>query len=253
MNLECALVMPAYNEQDCIGAVLSAWHNEFQRRFGPAFRIIVVNDGSRDQTATILDELATKMPELIVIHQPNAGHGAALMTGYRRALGLPVDRVFQTDSDDQFDPADFGGLWDQRNNSDFILGFRSDRHDPFHRLVITRILRFLVLAVFGVNVKDLNVPFRLIRASYLKALLDVLPVGLFAPNIFLSILAAADGQALKSIPVTHRVRRSGTVSIMRMKLLKVCIRSAGELISFRLNLRSTLARLRSHANQVQAS
>jgi glycosyltransferase involved in cell wall biosynthesis len=242
---ECVIVMPAYNEQDCIGAVLDSWLKEFRTRFGQAFRIIVVNDGSRDGTATILNYLAKAEPELLVLHQKNSGHGAALMTGYRHALTLSPAYVFQVDSDDQFEPADFLKLWNERNGSKFIIGFRSERHDPFHRLVITRILRLMVFMTFGIRVKDLNIPFRLIRTDYLKALLEVLPTGLFAPNIFLSILAAADGQDLKHIPVTHRDRQTGSISIVRWKLIRVCLRTARELIRFRLNMSSAIRKLKS--------
>jgi glycosyltransferase involved in cell wall biosynthesis len=242
---ECVIVMPAYNEQDCISEVLNAWLKELRIRFGASFRIVVVDDGSRDRTGVILDDLAKTASELLVIRQKNAGHGAALMTGYRQALTLSPDYVFQVDSDDQFEPADFQKLWNERNDSKFILGFRSERHDPFHRLVITKVLRLMVFMTFGIRGKDLNIPFRLIRTDYLKALLEVLPAGLFAPNIFLSILAAADGQDLKCIPVTHRDRQSGSTSIVRWKLIKVCLRTAKELIKFRLSMNSAIRKLKS--------
>jgi hypothetical protein len=75
-------------------------------------------------------------------------------------------------------------------------------------------------------------------------LLERLPAGVFAPNIFLAVLAARDGKKLMSIPVTHRDRRTGTVSIIRMKLLKVCFRSARELVLFRVMLPQAVRELR---------
>jgi glycosyltransferase involved in cell wall biosynthesis len=232
-KIECLIVMPAYNEQDCIKTVLDAWLKEFRALFGASFKIVVVDDGSRDTTGAILDDMSKTVPELSVIHQENAGHGAALMTGYRHALTLSPNYIFQVDSDNQFAPSDFQKLWNERNDSKFILGFRSERHDPLHRLVITKILRLMVFITFNIRGKDLNIPFRLIRADYMKTLLGGLPADLFAPNIFLSILAAADGQALMHIPVTHRERQSGSISIVRWKLIKVCLRTVKELIRFR--------------------
>jgi dolichol-phosphate mannosyltransferase len=243
-NLSCVLVMPTYNEQGCIESVVRAWNVEFSRHFGDQFKLVVVNDGAKDATPQILEKLKAELPMLEVVHQQNAGHGAALLTAYKHAVTLKPDFVFQTDSDDQFLPEDFGRLWQRRNESDFILGRRLIRYDAFHRLIITRILRALLALVFQVWITDSNVPYRLIRGSYLARLLERLPAGVFAPNIFLAVLAARDGKKLMSIPVTHRDRRTGTVSIIRMKLLKVCFRSARELVLFRVMLPQAVRELR---------
>jgi dolichol-phosphate mannosyltransferase len=244
VNPACVLVMPTYNEQGCIEAVVRAWNAEFSKYFGANYKLIVVNDGAKDATPQILEKVKGELPALDVVHQQNAGHGAALLTGYKHAVTLKPDFVFQTDSDDQFLPEDFGKLWERRNQSNFILGRRLIRHDAFHRLVITRILRALLALVFQVWITDSNVPYRLIRGTYLARLLERLPVGVFAPNIFLAVLAAREGQKLMSIPVTHRDRRTGTVSIIRMKLLKVCFRSARELVRFRVMLPQAVRELR---------
>ncbi|HEY8277978.1 MAG TPA: glycosyltransferase family 2 protein [Bdellovibrionota bacterium] len=241
--MQCVLAMPAYNEEECIAAVVNGWTTELRRRFGSGFRMVVVNDGSRDRTGAILDSLAREIPELVVIHQPNGGHGSALYTAYHKALEFHPDWVFQTDSDDQFSPSDFGSLWDMRATSRFLLGRRKVRHDAKHRLFITRILRALIFAMFRANLRDCNVPYRLIEGGYLRGLLRILPPDMFAPNIFLSVLAARDGQQLWEIPISHKDRQTGTVSILRWKLLRVCFRCAGELIRFRLQLRQGLREL----------
>jgi dolichol-phosphate mannosyltransferase len=243
--LSCVLVMPAYNEQECISPVVQAWYKEFQTLFGSSFRMIVVNDGSRDRTGDILDGLSRSLSGLTVIHQKNGGHGVALLTGYRAAAEIvEASFVFHVDSDDQFRTEDFRKLWDQRQKSKFILGWRAARHDALHRLVITRILRMAIFAVFGVWLKDSNVPFRLIESRYLAALLKVMPDGVFAPNIFLAILAAKDGQDLMHIPVHHEDRKTGTVSIVRWKLIKVCFRSLQELFQFRIRLKGKVNTIR---------
>ena len=79
--------MPAYNEAGCIEEVVREWVTTVGR-------LVVVNDGSRDATGEILDRLAKELPLLHVIHQGNAGHGVALMTGYRAALDLGVPWIF---------------------------------------------------------------------------------------------------------------------------------------------------------------
>lgn len=235
-SLECTLVMPAYNESECIEGVVSSWRDALKNAVGEAFRMIVVNDGSKDDTGARLDQLSRQFSELVVIHQKNAGHGAALMTAYREAAKLNSKYVFHVDSDDQFDPADFQLLWSRRDESPFILGFRKKRYDAFHRLVITNVLRILLLAIFQVFIHDANIPFRLIRRDYLAELLGRIPDSIFAPNIFLAVAAKHDGYPTLDVPVHHRDRRTGEVSIVRMGLIKACIRSAKELFRFRLAL-----------------
>lgn len=240
--MQLAIVIPAYNEAACIKAVIQEWLEVADAADG---LLVVVNDGSRDATGALLDEMALKAPRLRVIHQANAGHGAAVLHGYREALFLRPAFVFQTDSDDQFKAADFWKLWEKRTLSPFIIGHRQSRHDAFHRLVITRILRGLNVVLFGAAIKDANIPFRLIRADYLAELLELLPAMPFAPNVFLSILAHKSGSALLEIPITHQERHTGTVSILRWRLFKACLRTARELGRFRIRLAFMGPRLRS--------
>lgn len=235
-SYDCTLVMPAYNEADCIDTVISSWHQTLKELLGSAFRMIVVNDGSRDNTGALLDQLAERFPELMVVHQKNAGHGAALMNAYHEAVKLNSQYVFHVDSDDQFDSSDFKLLWARRTESPFILGFRKKRYDAFHRLVITSILRILLFVVFQVFIHDANIPFRLIRRDYLANLLKRIPRTVFAPNIFLAVAAKHDGYPTLDIPVNHRDRRTGQVSIVRMGLIKACFRSFKELFKFRISL-----------------
>jgi dolichol-phosphate mannosyltransferase len=103
----------------------------------------------------------------------------------------------------------------------------------------------LLLLVFGTYVRDSNIPFRLIRGPFLQALLRELPVSVFAPNVFLSVLAARAGENLWSIPVRHQDRMTGTVSIVRWKLITVCFRTARELVAFRLSLPQAIDRIAS--------
>jgi len=227
------IVMPAYNESGCIEAVVNAWVPILDKIPG---KMIVVNDGSRDNTGPLLDGLALKHPNLVPVHQDNQGHGAAVMNGYREALRLGSDFVFQTDSDDQFTAADFWKLWEKRDQSPFVTGYRQERSDAFHRRVITKIVVALNFIFFGVHLRDANVPFRLIRGGFLKELLDLFPGTVFAPNIFLTVLARKSGADLFEIPVGHQERKTGQVSIIKWKLLKICFRCVRELLAFRLRL-----------------
>ena len=238
---ELVIAMPAYNEEGCIRKIVDSWTNLLKRvTSGPdKGKLVVVNDGSKDDTGKILDELSESNPYLEVVHQKNGGHGNALLHAYRKAIELQAKWVFQTDSDDQFIPEDFDLLWEKRNESNFIMGYRKHRYDAFHRLVITRIVRLVILLLYGVYLKDSNIPYRLINGSFLDHLLKQLPDHEpFAPNIFLAVLAKKSGQNLFEIPIQHKDRETGQVSIIKWRLIKVCIQSFNELWSFRQGIRN---------------
>lgn len=237
--------MPAYNEEACIEDVVNGWTNLLDEQFPTeTTRLIVVNDGSKDKTGAILDQIKPKYPKLIVVHQPNGGHGNAVVNAYRQSVAIDSEYVFQTDSDDQFVTDDFMKLWAKRYESPFILGCREVRYDALARLVITRILRLSIFIIYGTYIKDSNIPFRLIQGTYLKRLLAQLPRPTpFAPNIFLAVMARKAGNDLFNIPITHKERLTGTVSILKWKLLKVCIQSFKELAQFRLELGGKVAAL----------
>lgn len=247
MSLLLSIVMPAYNEEECIELVVRQWCDLLDRQFPTDnTRLIVINDGSRDKTGAILDSIKERYPKLMVVHQPNGGHGNAVVNGYRQAVALDSEYVFQTDSDDQFVTADFEKLWAKRNQSDFILGYREVRHDATARLWITRVLRGSIALIYGTYIMDSNIPFRLIRGSFLRKLLAQLSTPTpFAPNIFLAVMAKKAGNETFDIPITHKERETGTVSIMNWKLLKVCMQSFAELAQFRLELGSKVKALRS--------
>lgn len=246
MSLDLCLVIPAYNEEDCIAQVLKQWQAAMLKLMdADAFRMVVVNDGSKDQTGKILDALVADIPQLVVVHQPNGGHGQAVVHGYRQALKLAPDFVFQTDSDDQFEADDFALLWEKRNQSQMILGYRKVRHDAPIRLVITNILKYAMYLIYGTYIQDANIPFRLFKATFLKQLLDCLPAETpFAPNIFLSVLGVKSGQEPFHIPVHHKDRATGEVSIRKFKLFKVSLRSFIELARFRWDLSRAIKSLK---------
>ncbi len=229
--LPCVLVMPAYNEAACIAQQIAAWNTVLRSHFNDDYAILVMDDGSRDETPQILDALQS--PNVLVRHQPNQGHGAAIRTLYNEAITMNCEYIFQTDSDNQFNTEDFALLWQQRARSRFILGYRHNRDDPMHRLIIswatTRILRI----AFAISAPDSNTPFRLMRADFLKQLLAIIPANVFAPNIFLTIAALRLREPVLSIPVAHQPRTTGKPSIVSWNLARATLRSLAELLRYR--------------------
>ncbi|NBO18496.1 MAG: glycosyltransferase family 2 protein [Proteobacteria bacterium] len=232
MPFACVAVMPAYNESACLAGVIARWQAALQAELGDNYRLLVINDGSTDGTATVLDGLAGGT--LLVSHRPNGGHGAAIRSGYAQALELGADYVFQTDSDDQMQPQDFARLWHRRQESRFILGRRRARQDAPHRRFMSATADACITLCFGLPMHDSNVPFRLMQAGLLRELLAELPPDVFAPNIFLSIAAARRGENLLHIPVTHLPRRTGKGSLAYGRLLAAGLRTLRELLRYRL-------------------
>jgi len=230
-----SVLMPVYNGRDYLRPAIESVLNQTFTDL----ELLIINDGSKDGTKQILDRIAPSIDNLYVVHQPNGGHGNAAVNGYRKAVELNSEWVFQTDSDDQFVTEDVIKLWAKRNESNFIMGYRQVRFDAPARLVITRILKYTIFFAYGTFINDANIPFRLIKGSYLKKLLAQLPnPEPFAPNIFLAVMAKKAGEKTFDIPITHKERLTGTVSILRWKLIKVCIQSFKELLNFRLALNS---------------
>ena len=227
----CAVVMPVYNEAGCIERICQEWLAEVEPL---GHGLIVVDDGSTDGTFPVLGRMAAASPALRIIRQTNGGHGSAILRGYREAVTIGCEWVFQTDSDGEISAADYGALWSQRHRSNFILAARQGRADPMYRLALSRIHSLLVNAAFEVTLVDPNVPFRLMRADLLGELLRFIPAGTFAPNVFLAVLASRSGEPPLSIPVRHNPRAAGESTLRPARMAKLCALCLRQAVQFRL-------------------
>jgi glycosyltransferase involved in cell wall biosynthesis len=153
---------PAYNDGGTIASmVLSALM--VLRQLTDDYEVIVVNDGSKDYTPAILDELAERYPDKVrVIHHPkNRGYGGALKTGFAAAT---KDWIFYTDGDAQYDPRELKDLVEGlRDGVDVVNGYKIGRSDPWIRKVIGRVYHYTVKFLFGFKLRDVDCDFRLIR------------------------------------------------------------------------------------------
>ncbi len=239
-NESLTLVIPVYNEIETIEAVLTGWHHSL-KRLNIKHDFVVINDGSTDSTTDVLKDLAAKWSFLHVFNQDNAGHGAAIKYGYSIACSMDNEFIFQTDSDHQFTPADFINLWENRNEYHAVFGIRENRQDSPLRKIITGLLQKIIFDIYNIDIPDANIPYRLFQKSYLRNLVAVLPIGAFAPNIFLSILSFKSKDIkTKSLPVKHFDRPHGEAKLMRLGLLKGCIKSFIEVFSFSYTIQEKL-------------
>ncbi len=158
-----SIFFPAYNDSGTIASlVITALRTA--RKLTPDHEVIVVNDGSQDNTAEILDELAGTYPEVRVVHhEKNRGYGGALRTGFATATR---ELVFYTDGDAQYDPAEMEVLWRRFDDGvDLVNGYKISRSDPLHRIIIGRIYHHTVKLLFGLTVRDVDCDFRMMRRS----------------------------------------------------------------------------------------
>lgn len=216
------IIIPAYNEQDNIRQVLDDWYPVIESHNGNGeSRLIIIDDGSKDDTYRIMKKYATDHPLFKPITKTNSGHGATVLYGYHYSLKHDADFVFQTDSDGQTLPSEFEQFWQQREAYDMIIGWRNNRQDGESRVFVTRVLRLVIRICFGVSVKDANTPFRLMKADTLRRYIDLIPKDFNLSNVILSVIYAKKGCRVKYLPITFRPRQGGINSINMKKIFKI--------------------------------
>lgn len=216
------IVIPAYNEEENIKKVIEDWYPIIEKHNGNGqSRLIVVDDGSKDGTLSILNELAESRNMLIPVTKENGGHGAAILWGYSFALAKGADFIFQTDSDGQTLPSEFEAFWDERNQYDMIIGWRKGREDGFLRAVTTKVLKLVIRLCFGVSVADANTPFRLMKGETLGKVINLIPENFNLSNVIISVIFAKKNFRVKYIPITFRPRQGGINSINMRKIFRI--------------------------------
>jgi glycosyltransferase involved in cell wall biosynthesis len=228
------IVIPTYNEEANIEAVAREWH-DITARINAESRLVVI-DASKDNTYALLQELQKQLSQLILLKQPNTGHGAALLFAYEYALREGADYIFQTDSDGQTLPSEFGEFWENRAGFDIQIGYRKGRQDGFSRVVVTKTLKLLLFFQFGLWIKDANTPFRLMKAASLKELLPSVPPDHNLANVVLTVLYTKNKKAMRYIPITFRPRQGGANSIGLRRIARI----GGKAVKDFANLKKTL-------------
>ncbi|MBQ7587055.1 MAG: glycosyltransferase family 2 protein [Lachnospiraceae bacterium] len=214
------IVIPAYNEEENIRQVIADWYPVVDNKSGDS-RLVVVNDGSKDNTLKVLKDLQANHPKLVVLDKENGGHGSTILFGYRYALEQGADYVFQTDSDGQTFASEFGAFWDERNRYDMLIGFRSHREDGLSRIIVTKILKIVIRLCFHVSVTDANTPYRLMRASVLNEEIEMVPKDFFLSNVLITVLFTKHLRRIKYIPITFRPRQGGVNSINLKRIFRI--------------------------------
>lgn len=197
------------------------------------FEVIVVDDGSRDRTAEIVRSFAHGHPAVrLVSHERNLGYGHALRTGLDAAEG---DAVFFTDADRQFRIADLERLLARLPEADIVAGYREQRSDAWHRLLVADVYHRVLRAVFGLRLRDIDCAFKLVR----REVLDDVGPQLESRSAFISpellIRARAADYRIVEVGIPHYPRTAGR---SKGATPKVIARTLREIVRMRRRLGS---------------
>ena len=216
------IVIPAYNEIENIETCIEDWYPIIEKFNGIGnSRLVIINDGSKDNTLEKLRDLAKTRPYLQPVNKPNGGHGSTVLFGYRYAIDGHADYVFQTDSDGQTNPREFAQFWALRHEYDAVIGNRIVRGDGKDRKFVQNVVCWLLRIIFGVKVEDANAPFRLMKTKLVAKYIDKLPKDFTIPNIMFTTYFVYHHEKVKFIPITFKPRQGGVNSINIKRIIKI--------------------------------
>lgn len=200
-----SVFFPAYNDADSIVPLVTDAVAVLQD-LTDDYEVIVVNDGSADETPRVLDELARALPRVRVIHhEMNKGYGAALRTGFGAAS---KELVFYTDGDGQYDVRELASLHPLMTGAvDVVNGYKIKRSDKRHRILIGSIYNRVARFLFRLPISDVDCDFRLLRASMLRRIELVSSSGVICVELVRKLHAA--GCVFAETPVHHYPRIHG--------------------------------------------
>ena len=211
-----SVFFPAYNDAPALPRLID---RTFEVLYDNArdFEVIVVNDGSADNTGEVLRQLAETHGERlrIVTHEVNRGYGAALRSGFEAST---KEFVFYTDGDGQYDvgelPLLLNAVWPDVG---LINGYKTRRQDPWHRIAIGAVYNQFARFLFGVRLRDIDCDFRLIRRSLLQRANLVSSSGTICVELVKKL--ESSGMRVVEIPVSHYPRFHGRSQFFRVKSL----------------------------------
>ncbi|MGE5557008.1 MAG: glycosyltransferase family 2 protein [Bacillota bacterium] len=212
-----SLFFPAYNEESNVGAVIEK-ATEVLAPLNCNYEIIIVDDGSKDNTAKIVKSHATRHKNVVLKrHEKNQGYGAALQTGFRSAtLGL----VFFSDCDRQFDLGELSTFLEMMNQDpeiDAVVGYRIKRADPWFRRLNAFGWKLWSRVMFGLKVRDVDCAFKLFKREMLKNIV----IESTGALINIEILSKLKNMGAKIVEkgVRHYPRTAGSQTGAKLKVI----------------------------------
>lgn len=230
-----ALFMPAFNEAANLDAVVSKAYRFFDRAGITKRAVIIVDDGSTDDTAAVIKTIQQTNPVDVVHHETNYGYGRALRSGFEAALATGCDWIAYCDSDGQFNPGDLALLLvaAYAHEVDVALGVRVKRADNFARRAAGRGWHGVSRLVLRFNAVDVDCGFKLLHRSAIGAVAPQLQSDFAAISPELLARLNRAGHRFVEVPVPHYPRLNGTQTGLRPRVI---LRSFGDLYAVRREL-----------------
>jgi glycosyltransferase involved in cell wall biosynthesis len=203
-----SIVFPAYNEELNVESSVARALEYLKGKEG---EVIVVNDGSSDRTAEILERLAREHPGRVrpIHHELNQGYAPTLRDGF---LAAKSDWVFYTDADNQFVLGEIDRLIAIREGADLAIGYRADRQDPPLRKFAAATYNRMVRLAFGLKgVSDIDCAFKLFRREVFERIR--IESKHFLVDAEILIKAHRLGMVIRETPVTHLPRKLGSSTV----------------------------------------
>jgi glycosyltransferase involved in cell wall biosynthesis len=205
-----SVVFPVFNEAENLWDVVQGALRVLQRDYAGAWEIIVVDDGSADDTPMVWEKILEThrtLPLRIIRHDRNRGYGAALRTGFAAAT---CDSIFFTDADEQFRLDDLAKFSQALLDHDMIIGWRAERRDSIMRKCIASFGNWLARTLLKARARDVNCAYKLFHRELLQAL-PLKTDGLLV-NAEILALAARARWSFIELPVPHFPRLRGTAT-----------------------------------------
>jgi glycosyltransferase involved in cell wall biosynthesis len=231
MKKNLSFIIPAFNEEANIREMIAdAMHT--LETLDCNYEIVVVDDGSSDNTATIVKEISARHTQVRLIkHERNQGYGAAVFTGLTNAT---KDLVFFTDSDRQFDLNELEKMLPMIETADLTVGYRAPRRDTFMRKLNGWGWSKLVTLLFGYTARDIDCAFKLMRRNVIQKLQnEIKSRGATFSAEFLVRAKYAGFRINEAAIEGHRPRVAGSPTGAKPAVI---IRAFKELFFFRLTL-----------------
>jgi glycosyltransferase involved in cell wall biosynthesis len=211
-----SVFFPAYNDAPSLPELLRKTFAVLDAHVAD-YEVIVVNDGSRDHTAQVLDALVRELgPRLrVVTHAQNRGYGGALRSGFAASQ---KEFVFYTDGDGQYSPAELPRLMECVGPATGLVnGYKLERHDPAHRVWIGSVYNFCARLLFGIRIRDIDCDYRLIR----RELLDRMQLTSTSGTICVELVRKLElsGCGVAEVGVSHYPRQHGSSQFFRIRSL----------------------------------
>ena len=219
------VIMPAWNESEAIGNTV---REVFE--FGPACDVLVVDDGSRDNTAQVARDAGA-----LVVQLPfNMGVGGAMRTGFKYAKMHGYDQVIQVDSDGQHDPRDIKAVLDGLHEADIVIGARFADKGNYTvrgpRKWAMNVLAWTISRIAGTTLTDVTSGFRAANAKAIRQYVDHYPAEYLGDTIDSLVVAIRSGCTVRQVGVSMRERQGGTPSHDPLKAAIYLARSAFALL-----------------------